>query len=135
MKQKNNFMMKRFEKFNKNSSHLETVIMKAASKIKKARWYFKWNFILLLINDPQLARFYLLPKTHKRLHDIPGRASISICGYYTKNISAFLDFHIQPLTKTVKFFIKDINNFFRKLKILGQLSENAILCTIDAVYL
>ena len=50
-------------------------------------------------------------------------------------ISAFLDFHIQSLTKTVKSYIKDTNNFFRKLKILGQLLENAILCTIDAVYL
>ena len=53
----------------------------------------------------------------------------------TLKTSAFLDFHIQPLTKTVKFFIKDTNNFFRKLEILRQLSENAILCTIDAVYL
>ena len=50
-------------------------------------------------------------------------------------ISAFLDFHIQSLTKTVKSYIKDTNNFFRKLEILGQLLENAILCTIDAVYL
>ena len=134
MKQKNKFMMKRFEKFNKNSSHLETVIMKAASKIKKARWYFKWNFILLSCKWSPTCPFLL---TSENIRDY----MISLAGLLfpfvgtTLKTSAFLDFHIQPLTKTVKFFIKDTNNFFRKLKILGQLSENAILCTIDAVYL
>ena len=41
------------------------------------------------VEDPKFARFYLLPKIHKRLHDVPGRSVISNCGFL--NISSFLD--------------------------------------------
>ena len=42
-----------------------------------------------IVKDPKFARFYLFPKIHKRLHDVPGRSVISNCGYYTENISSF----------------------------------------------
>ena len=42
-------------------------------------------FIILSVKDPKFARFYLLPKIHKRLHDVPGRPVISNCGFYTEN--------------------------------------------------
>ena len=57
-----------------------------------------------MVKDPKFARFYLLPKTHKRLHDVPGLPVISNCGYYTQNISFFLDFHLQPLAREVKSY-------------------------------
>ena len=86
-----------------------------------------------LVKDTKFARFYLLPKIHKRLHDVPGRPVISNCGFYTKNISSLLDFHLQPLAQKVKSYIKDTNHFLKKIKELGQLPEGAILCTIDVV--
>ena len=79
------------------------------------------------------ARFYLLPKVHKQLYDVPGRPVISNCGFYTENISSFLDFHLQPLAQKVKSYIKDINHFLRIIKELGQLPEGTNLCTIDVV--
>ena len=79
------------------------------------------------------SRFYLLPKIHKRLHNVPGRPVISNCGYYTENISSFLDYHLKPLAKKVEPYIKDTNHFLKKLKELGSLPKNAILCTIDVV--
>ena len=36
-----------------------------------------------LVNNPKLGRFYLLPKIHKRLHNVPGRPVISNSGYFT----------------------------------------------------
>ena len=45
-----------------------------------------------MVKDPKFARFYLLPKIHKRLYDVPGRPVISNCGYYNENISSFLVF-------------------------------------------
>ena len=45
------------------------------------------------VKDPKFARFYLLLKLHKRLHDVLGRPVISNYGYHTVNISSFLDFH------------------------------------------
>ena len=83
--------------------------------------------------DPKFARFYLLPKIHKRLHNLPGRPVISNGGYYTENISSFLDYHLQPLSKKVESYIKDRIHFLKKLKELGSLPKNAILCTIDVV--
>ena len=75
----------------------------------------------------------MLPKIHKRLHNVPGRPVISNCGYYTENISSFLDYHLKPLAKKVESYIKDTNHFLKKLKELGSLPKNAILCTIDVV--
>ena len=58
---------------------------------------------------------------------------ISNCGYYTENISSFLDYHLQPLAQKVKSYIKHTNHFLSKLKSLGKLPQGAILCTIDVV--
>ena len=75
----------------------------------------------------------MLPKIHKRLHDVPGRPVISNCDYYTENISSFLDCHLQPLAQKVKSYIKDPNHFLNRLSSLGKLPQGAILCTVDVV--
>ena len=72
-------------------------------------------------------------KIHKRLHDVPGRPVISNCDYYTENISAFLDFHLQPLAQAVKSHIKDTNDFLNKLRSLIKLPSDIVLCTVDVV--
>ena len=77
------------------------------------------------------ARFYLLPNIHKRLHDVPHRPVISNCGYYTENIPSFLDFHLQPLARGVKSYIKGTNDFLRKLRSLPNLPDKITLCTVD----
>ena len=76
-----------------------------------------------LIKDHTFARFYLLHKIHKRLHNVLGRPVISNCGFYTENISSFLDHHLQPIAQKVNSFIKDTNHFLRKIKSLSQLPE------------
>jgi len=85
-----------------------------------------------MVNNPKLGRFYLLPKIHKRLQNVPGRPVISNSGYYTENISAFLDHILKPLAKEVKSYIKDTNDFLRKIRSVN-LPSNAILATIDVV--
>ena len=85
------------------------------------------------IKDPKFARFYLLPKIDKRLHNVSGRPVISNCGYYTENILSFLDHYLQPLAKKVESYIKDTNHFLEKLKELGGLPKNAILCNTNVV--
>ena len=85
--------------------------------------------------NPKFARSYLLPKIHRGLNNVPGRPVISNCGYYTENISAFLDFHLQPLAQAVKSYIKDTNDFLNKLRSLPKLPDNIILCKVDVVVL
>ena len=86
-----------------------------------------------LVKDPKFAKFYLLPKIHKRLHNVPGRSTVSNFGFYTENISPFLDHHLQPIAQKVNSFIKDTNHFLWKIKSLGQLPEGVILCTVDDI--
>ena len=50
-----------------------------------------------------------------------------------KKISAFLDFHLQPLAQAVKSYIKDTNDFLNKLRSFPNLPDNIILCTVDVV--
>ena len=86
-----------------------------------------------MVNNPKLGRFYLLPKIHKRLSSVPGRPVISNSGCFTENISAFLDHHLQPLAKKVRSYVKDTNDFLQKLANIGNIPQDAILCTIDVV--
>ena len=81
--------------------------------------------------NERLGRFYLLPKIHKTLTGVPGRPVISNCGYHTENISSYLDFHLQPLSKKVDSYIKDTNDFLKKIRDLPDMPEDVILCTID----
>ena len=50
-----------------------------------------------------------------------------------KNISTFLQFHLQPLTQAVKSRIKDADDFLNKFFSLPKLHGNIILCMVDAV--
>ena len=47
-------------------------------------------FHYLLVKNPQLGRFYLLPKIHKRINNAPGQPVISNNGTSTENISSYL---------------------------------------------
>ena len=85
------------------------------------------------VKHPKVARFYLLPKTHKRLNNVLRRPVISNCCCYVENITTFLDFHLQPLAQAVKTYIKDTNDFLNKLRFLPKLPGNTILCTVDVV--
>ena len=88
-----------------------------------------------MVKNPKSAQFYLLPKIHKRLENVPGRPVISNCRLYTENISGFLDFHLQPLVGKVKSHIKDTNDFLKKLHSLTDLPSDITLCSEDIVCL
>ena len=50
-----------------------------------------------------------------------------------ENISAFLEFHLKPLTQKVKSYIKNTNDFLRKIASLPPLPNDIILCNINVV--
>ena len=86
----------------------------------------------LLANEKSKpGRFYLLPKIHKP--GCPGRPVVSGCNTPTERISEFVDHVLRPLIPEMGSYIKDTNDFLRKLGGLGRLPEGAILCTIDVV--
>ena len=67
------------------------------------------------------------------MYDIPGRPMISNCGFYTENISAFLDHQLKHIVMQVKSYIKDTIDFLKKLRDLPDLPEESIICAIDVV--
>ena len=122
-----------YEEILNDPNVLINTIMKALENIRLRSDFSSDTLSYFLVKDPKLARFYLSPKIHKRLHDVPGRPVILNCFFYTENISSFLDHHLQPLAKKVKSYIKDTNHFSNKIKKIGKLPERAILCTMDVV--
>ena len=109
---------------------LISTIHKTIEKIRK-RDLKKETNKYFEVKYPKFARFYLLPKIHKQLNNVPGRPVISNCGDYTENISAFLDFHLQSLAQAVKSYSADTSEFLNKLRSLPKLPHNIIFCTVD----
>ena len=69
---------------------LEKTIKGVLGKVRKRGDISDSTLDYFLVNNPKLGRFYLLPKIHKRLHDIPGRPVLYNSSYYTENISSFI---------------------------------------------
>ena len=65
-----------YEEVPNDLSVLANISMKACEKID----LLKDTLCYFLVTNPKFARFYLLPKIHKRLHDVPGRPVILNCG-------------------------------------------------------
>ena len=64
---------------------------------------------------------------------MPGSPVISNSGFYTENISSFIEYHLKPLAQKDKPYIRDTNDFLSKLDSLPPLPDDVILCTIDVV--
>ena len=62
-----------YEQVPDDPSVLGNTLMKALEKICQWGDLLKDTLDYFLVKDPKFARFYLLPKIHKRLHDLPGR--------------------------------------------------------------
>ena len=113
---------------------LEKIVISVLRKVRNLRKDISDETLdYFLISNPKLGRFYLLPKIHKRLCNVPERPVISNSGYYTENISAFLEYHLKLISQKVKSYLKDKIDFLRKLDALPSLPEDTILCTIDIV--
>ena len=118
-----------YEEVSNDPKPLMNIILSTLEKIRKRGDVCTDTLNYFFVKDGKFARFYLLPKTHKRLYNVPRRPVISNCGYYTENISSFLDFNLQPIAKKVKSYIKDTNDFLKKLRSLTNLPGNSLLCT------
>ena len=106
------------------ASPLISIVKGCFSRVKNIGDIPNETLEYFFINKPKLGRFYLLPKIHKRLHNVPGRHVISNSGFCTENISAFLEYHLKLLSQKVESFIKDTNDFLKKLNELRDLPDD-----------
>ena len=122
-----------YEETSFEEKFLSDQIFQTLQKMKIKEEITDKNIDYFMINNPRIARFYLLPKIHKRLQNVPGRPVVSHVGFNTERISSFIDYHLQPLAQNVKSYIKDTNDFLCKLNKIGKLPDDAIMVTVDVV--
>ena len=94
-------------RFYRDNSNTENILSKLSETSKrmfnslksrgflteKQMKYFTYEFK----RTTNFGKLYLLPKIHKRLHNVPGMPVISKCGSPTKKCSEFLDRHLKPV--------------------------------------
>ena len=54
-------------------------------------------------SNPRTARFYILPKIHKK--DNPGRPEVSSINFHSANISKFVDIQLNPVVQRLSSFV------------------------------
>ena len=91
------------------------------------------NYFTIEQKATNLGKMYLLLKTHKRLYDVPGRPAISNCGTPTEKASEFLDNQLKEVMQNGWSYIKDSNDFVKKIKYLKNIPDNALLLIADVV--
>ena len=79
------------------------------------------------------ARFYLLPKVHKK--GVPGRPVVSACGSATEGMSEIVDFFLQLYMPTIPSSIKDTDDFIQRIRNIIDLPSDVLLVTFDVVSL
>ena len=89
---------------------------------------------LLLVGSPKAGNIYFLPKIHKEIQPPPGRPICNTINTPTMNLSKWVDMQLQPLVKKPPSYLKDDNDFLRKIDNLNKtqtIPPNAILVTWD----
>ena len=79
-------------------------------------------------NDPKTAKFYLRPKIHKEGN--PGRPVVSSVNCHTANISKYVDYHLQPIVKEIPSYVKDTQDFLKKLEKVKDIPLESLLVTL-----
>ena len=80
-------------------------------------------------NDPKTAKFYLRPKIHKEGN--PGRPVVNSVNCHTANISKYVDYHLQPIVKEIPSYVKDTQDFLKKLEKVKDIPLESLLVTLD----
>lgn len=84
---------------------------------------------LLKSTDSRTPIFYMLPKILKPNN--PGRPVVSSINSHTEKLSAYVDEFLRPLAEKLPSHIRDTTDFIKRLRRLGKVPENCILCTLD----
>ena len=113
-----------YEEIPNNTKPFMNIILNTLENIHKRGDVCTDTLNYFKIQDVRFARFYL-PKVHKRLFNVPGRPVISNCGWYAENISSFLDLYLQSIAKKFKSYIKETNNFIKKLHCLTNSPDSS----------
>ena len=74
-------------------------------------------------------KFYLRPKIHKEGN--PNRPVVSSVNCHTVNISKYVDHYVQPIVKEIPPYVKDTQDFPKKLEKVKDIPQESLLVTLD----
>ena len=80
-------------KLSETSNKMFSSLKRRGFLTEKQMKYFTYEFK----KATNFGKLYLLPKIHKRLHNVPGRPVISNCGSPKEKCSEFLDHHLESI--------------------------------------
>ena len=107
-------------KLSKTSKRIFSSPKRRGFLTEKQMKYFTYEFK----KATNFGKLYLLPKIHKRLHNVPGRPVISNCGSPTEKCSEFLDHHLKAIMQKGWSYIKDFGDFINKTRNLSTIHDN-----------
>ena len=84
---------------------------------------------ILKIKDPAATEFHMLPKIHKT--KTLWRPVVSSVGWHSTNIPKFLNYHLQPIVKTIPPYVQDLNEFLNKIDTAKSIPAICLLVTLD----
>lgn len=92
----------------------------------------KREHAFMTTDSPTIPVLYTLPKIHKQFTDIPpGRPIVASIGSLTENISAFVDYFLQPLVTSLPSYVKDSMEFLKMIQTIEIQEEQCYLVTMD----
>ncbi|XP_070579506.1 uncharacterized protein [Ptychodera flava] len=109
-----------------------TELERAIQRWKRKKWISHSIAKELIPKEPKPGHFYGLPKIHK--DGIPLRPIIPQCQALTSQLSRYVDYHLQPIVKSLPSYIKDTNHHLEDLQ-NNEISPNTIMVSMDVVSL
>ncbi|XP_070581465.1 uncharacterized protein [Ptychodera flava] len=103
-------------------------LQKKINRWKRKGWISNKTASHLLPPEPKPGHFYGLPKVHKK--DTPLRPIIPQCQALTNQLATFVDYHLQPIVKSLPSYIQDTNHHLQDIDQV-TVPDNALLVTID----
>ena len=92
------------------------------------KYISKKLFNSLIIKDPKLGKFRMLPKLHKS--DLSFRPIINCISHPTSNLCLLIDFILQPFVKASPSYIQDSQNFIQKTHKIN-FPVNSLIYSLD----
>ena len=79
----------------------------------------------LKIESPKSPHFHLKIKLHKE--GVTGRPVISSVNCHTSKISEYVDYHLQPIVREIRSYVKDTSEFLRKISAVEFVPDNYLV--------
>lgn len=92
----------------------------------------KQEHAFMVVDYPITPVIYTLPKIHKSYTTVPrGRPIVAAIGSLTENITAFVDYFLQPLVFALPFYVKDSMEFIKMIKTIQLKDDHCFFVTRD----